>query len=146
MSVTSRFAQREVDKAEHQLALLDTLVADRDALLATCRHDPPSTTEIASAAEQLEHALAEARTGIGHGAERLRRTRTRGVHRSPSGEYVVLAYDTVGIEHRHHYAAREAARAHARAARLSESGKVDVSQPSAYAREAATAGRSGGVP
>ena len=118
MSVTSRFAQRELDKTEHQLALLDTLVADRDALLATCRHDPPDPTEIASAATRLEQALAETRTGIGDGAERLRRTRTRGVHHSPSGEYVVLAYDTVGIEYRHHHAAREAARAHARALRL----------------------------
>ena len=111
MSVSSRFAQREVDRAEHQLALLDTLVADHDALLATCRQDPPSTAEIASAAARLEQAIAEARTGIGDAAERLRRTRIRGVHRSPSGEYVVLDYDNVGIEHRHHHAAREAARA-----------------------------------
>ena len=97
-------------------------------MLETCRHDPPSTTEITAAAEQLEHALAEARTGSATRAERLRRTRTRGVHRSPSGEFVVLVYDTVGIEHRHHHASHEAARTHARAVRLSDEGIGAASQ------------------
>ena len=122
MSVSSRTAQREVGKAERQLALLDALVERRDALIETCRHENPGTGEITAAAERVEHALTEARTGIGDAAEPLRRTRSRGVYRSPSGEFVVLAYDSAGIEHRHHHAAREAARTHAQAVRLSEEG------------------------
>lgn len=120
MSVTSRRSARELDKVERQLACLDALSSHREELERAARGQPASRTDITAATQLLEETLEEARALVGHDAEPLRKTLSRGVYRSPSGEYVVLEYDTVGIERRHRFATRAEARARARTIRFQE--------------------------
>lgn len=120
MSVTSRVSARAFAKVERQLACLDSLGSHRDELERAARRRPPSADDVATATQILERTLEEARALVKYDAEPLKRTRSRGVYRSPSGEYVVLGHDTVGIERRHRFDTRAAARAHARTLRFQE--------------------------
>lgn len=120
MSVTSHRSQREVAKTERQLACLDALAAHREELERAARRRPASERDITAATRVLVDALDDARNLVGNEAEPLRRTLSRGVYRSPSGEYVVIGWDTVGIEQRHHFQTHAEARAHARVVRIQE--------------------------
>lgn len=120
MGVTSRRSASEVAKIERQLACLDALGSHREELERAVRRQPASTNDIKAATELLEQALEQARALIGLDAEPLGRTPWRGVYRSSSGEYVVLGYDTVGVERRHRFDTREEARALARSIRFQE--------------------------
>lgn len=120
MSVTSRRSAREFAKIESQLACLEMLGSHREELERAARRQPASRNDIAAATQLLEQALEQARALVGHAAEPLRRTLSRGVYRSPSGEYIVLGYDTVGIERRHRFATRAEARARSRTIRFEQ--------------------------
>jgi hypothetical protein len=109
MGVSSRRAASEAAKLERQLQLADGLAASAEAVtMAGCRAQPHAD-EIADATRQLEHLLGEARETIGDSGEPLRRTFWRGVYRSTSGEYVVLSYDTAGVQKRHRFTRRKEA-------------------------------------
>jgi hypothetical protein len=120
MSVTSRRSARELAKVERQLGYLDALGSHREELERAARRKPAIENDITAATQLLEHTLEEARALLRDEAEPLGRTLARSVYRSPSGEYVVLAYDTSGIERRHRFATRKEARAHSRALRLQD--------------------------
>ena len=120
MSVTSRLSARQLAKVERQLECLDTLPSHREELERAACRQPPNAKDITAATQLLEDALEQARRLVEHDAEPLRRTPYRGVYRSPSGEYVVRDYDTVGIERRRRFDSRGEARACARALRLEE--------------------------
>ena len=114
MSDTSRRSARQAAKVERQLECLDALPAQREELERAARRQPPSVKDITAATHVLEDALEQARALVEHDAEPLRRTLSRGVYRSPSGEYVVRDYDTVGIERRRRFDSRAEARAYSR--------------------------------
>jgi hypothetical protein len=109
-SITSRRSASEAQRLERHLRLLDGLSAARDALVAVGGRDDADADEVTGATGHVERLLEEARTEIGDSAEPLRRTLSRGVLRSPSGEYVVLAYDSTGVLERHHFRSRGEAR------------------------------------
>jgi class 3 adenylate cyclase len=117
MSLNSRRAAWQAGKLEQSVQLLDSLAAARETLLTVGCREPPDAHEISEATKNLDQLLDEARETIGDSAERLRRTLSPGVYRSPSGEYVVLAYDTAGIERRHHFKTRREARAYRKVVR-----------------------------
>jgi hypothetical protein len=130
MGVTSRRSQRQAEKVERQLACFDELQAMREALVVIAGRNRPDADEITTATHQLDAALTTARELIGDSAEPLRRTVSRGVYRSPSGEFVVLTFDTLGIEHRHHFDQRAEARAFRRSAAHSEKLQREYTGPS----------------
>jgi hypothetical protein len=109
-SITSRRSASEAQRLEHHVRLLDGLSAAREALVAVGGRDDVDADEVVESTGRVEHLLEEARTDIGDSAEPLRRTLSRGVLRSPSGEYVVLAYDSTGVLERHRFATRGEAR------------------------------------
>jgi hypothetical protein len=109
-SITSRRSASEVRRLEHHVRLLDGLSAAREALVAVGGRDDVDADEVVESTGRVEQLLEEARTEIGDSAEPLRRTLSRGVLRSPSGEYVVLAYDSTGVLERHRFATRGEAR------------------------------------
>jgi hypothetical protein len=120
MSVTSRRSAVQAAKVERQLACLDALASHREELERSARRQPPSENEVRAATRLLEQTLEQARPLLGEDAEPLRRTLARGVYRSPSGEYIVLGYDTSGIERRRHFDTRAEARAFRRSVRIGD--------------------------
>ena len=109
-SITSRRSASEAQRLERHVRLLDGLSAAREALVAVGGRDDADADEVTEATRRVEQLLDEARTDIGDSAEPLRRTRSRGILRSPSGEFVVLAYDSTGVLERHRFATRAEAR------------------------------------
>jgi class 3 adenylate cyclase len=129
MSVSSHRSAAELAKVERQLASLDALGSHREELARAARRQPASENDIKAATQLLEQTLEQARPLLGEDAEPLRRTLARGVYRSPSGEYIVLAYDTIGIEQRVHFDTLTEARAFRRSVRFGEKHQHDHPGP-----------------
>jgi len=130
MGVNSHRSRQEAEKVERSLVCVDAVAAARETLVHSGQRERPVTEEIAEATARLEQMLAEARAAVGDSAERLRRTRSRAVYRSGSGEFVVLAYDTLGIERRHRFDTRTEARAFHLSVRLTEKQQQEYTGPS----------------
>jgi class 3 adenylate cyclase len=119
MSSASNRAASAAESVERQLGELDD-VRDRGAALdRAARVSEPVSTEIARAASELDIAVAKARVTIGKAGGRTRRTLYPGVRRL-GDEYVVLAYDELGIERVNVFGTMREARVFRRTVRLGE--------------------------
>lgn len=122
LGVLSKNAAQAASRLERQLALVDAVAHARqelDAAIGELEQRATATQagqldalrrDVDTFSTRLSAALDDALRQVGYAAERLRRTRHRGIYRQ--GEtWVVRHYDTLGVEHLVRFHALREARA-----------------------------------
>jgi hypothetical protein len=131
LGVLSKKAAQAANRLERQLALVDAVAHARrelDAAISELEQRATATQvgqlealrrDVDTLATHLSATLDDAIQQVGYAAERLQRTRHRGIYRQ--GEvWVVRHYDTLGVEHLARFHALHEARA------FRNAGQVDL--------------------